>query len=295
MKRLCRKVTIMSGVACGLFLMSCQEESQVTAIQAAEDVQKISQAPPAMTPNFRLSKFGNETLVYHSDGRIKQVNGTADPKFTGYSTYRVDYEYIGNSIVSIRYHDNVKEKKMEWQLENGRASKLKVTNYKTGGVNVLSTIHAAYQYNGQNQLVKVILMDKVLSTVTVSYDNLGNAVKFLMVNNTKKGDEFFNMMKYEYTEYVGGPVELDKGETLPMHVFGPSTLGWIGDPYLPVFGNFGKHRVKKSIRTNYPATYKYTYNLDANGYVKKLNKLKQTGEFVESKELTYAIPIKNRL
>ncbi|MCF0065264.1 DUF4595 domain-containing protein [Dyadobacter chenwenxiniae] len=293
MKRLFKKIVLLSGLACGLFLVSCQDESRVATVQPAAGEQVISQAPPLMTPSFRLTKAGDETLTYNADGRIKQVNRPAAPN-SGYSAYRTDYEYSNNAIVVTHYLDNVKEKKMEWQLENGHASKLKVTEYKAGGVNVLSTMHAAYQYNGQGQLVKVILMDKVLKTVTVSYDNLGNAVKFALVNNTENGDEFVNMMRYEYTEYVGGPLELDKGETLPMHVFGQETIGWIGDPYLPIFGKFGKNRLKKSIRTHYPATYKYTYNLDANGYVKEQTKWTKKGEFVESKQLTYAIPTKNR-
>lgn len=295
MNKFFRKVILISGAVCGLFLISCQDESAVTAIQPSENHTGIAQAPPLMTPNFKLFKSGNETLIYNADGRIKQVNGTVDPQYNGYNTYRIDYEYAGNSIVVTRYRENVKESKMEWELQNGRAAKSKLTKYNLGNSNVLSTFHAAYQYNAQDQLVKVILMDKILKKVTIDYDSNGDAVKFQMVEDTKNGDQFVNMMKYEYTEYVGGPLEIDKGETLALHVCSPSTLGSIADPYLPIFGKFGKHLLKKSIKTNYPATFRYTYKLDANGYVNEQTTLKNNGAFVESKELKYAVPIKDRI
>lgn len=293
MNKLLNKITLLTAVASGIILVSCQDESQVTTVQPATDTQGISLAPPLMTPNFRLSKFGNEILTYHSDGRIKQAHGTANPAYDGCSTYRIDYEYGNNSIVATKFRDNKKDTKMEWRIENGRAIELTKTGYYTNGSKV--TLHAVYHYNNKGQMSKVDLIENEKKTLTLSYDSFGNVVKFLLVRNIKTGDVFENLMTYEYTEYVGSPLEIDKGSTLNLHVFGPKTLKWIGDPYLPIFGNFGKHLLKKSIPTNFAPTYKYAYSLDANGYVKEQKILSKNGELVESKQLLYSIPVKNRL
>jgi hypothetical protein len=294
MKKLFKQITVMSTVACGIFLISCQEEGPAALIQPADKGSELVQAPPVMVAGYRLTKNGNETLTYHTDGRVKQVSGTDNVIYAGYSTYRIDYEYAANSIVATRYQDNVKESRREWSLQNGRAVALKRTKYNSDGVTVSANIEGTYQYNALDQLKKIVMVGQEKKTYELTYDNHGNVIKFSLVKNTKKGDEFENLMKYEYTEYVGGSLETDKGKVIDTHVFS-HTLGWLGDPYLPVFGKFGKHLLKKSIRTYYPATYKYAYILDANGYVKEQKTLKMNGELIETKALHYALPTKERI
>lgn len=289
MKRLLRKVTIMSGLACGLFLISCQDESQVTAIQAAADAQKISQAPPAMTAALRLTKYDNDTLIYNSDGKIKQVLKTVEN-----TKYRTDYKYANNSIVAIVYKNGISYLKKEWQLVNGRAVKFIHKDFSTGGLSGVSTSTVDYFYNDKNQLIKLISYGDAKTTITLSYDNMGNVFKFLYVRNTPGGDEFLDLVKYDYTEYVGGPTQPDKGSTIDLHVFSNKTLGWMGDPYLPIFGKFGKNLLKKITPTNYLSPAKYTYNLDANGYVKEKKTLTEKGEFIFGEQLKYAAPVKDR-
>jgi hypothetical protein len=292
MNKLFRKITLMSGAACSFFLVSCQEEA-IETVQPAIKNQEVAQAPPSMIAELRLSKFGNETLSYNPDGKLKQLNGTADVNKSGYSTYRIDYEYAYNSIVSTRYEDNVKQSKMEWRLNNGRAAELTKICYYSDEKTITSILHAAYQFNNQDQLVKVIIAEKDKRTLTLSYDNAGNVIKLLLVKNTDKGDQYQGLMKYEYNEYVGGPLELDKGSLINLHIFGHA-LNWIGDQHLPIFGKLAKNLLKKSIVQNFATSQKHTYSFDQNGYVKEQKTQESDGEPAKSISLVYSIPTKSR-
>jgi hypothetical protein len=285
MNKLFRKITLMSGAACSFFLVSCQEEAIETAVQPAIKNQEVAQAPPIMLAELKLSKFDNDTIIYNPDGRIKQRVSVE-----GYSTYRTDYKYTNNSILASKYKNDILQWKSDWRLQNGRAVELTRKDYHVGGVMGEAVSHIDYQYNNQNQLLKLLINEGKKSTVTLSYDNLGNVEKFLFVKNTNTGDEFSNLVKFEYTEYVGGPTEHDKGSTINLHVFGPQALSWMGDAYLPIFGKFGKNLLKKTVPTKFFPPFKYAYSLDANGYVKVKKNYTEKGALISNELLTYGLP-----
>jgi hypothetical protein len=286
MNKLFRKITFLSGAACSFFLISCQEEAIDTAIQPAIKHQETALAPPVMIAELRLSKFGNDTLIYNPDGRIKQrINAE------GYSVFRTDYKYANNAITASKYKNDILQWRSEWRLENGRAVELKRKDYHVGGVIGEETSYIAYHYNNQNQLVKLLINEGKKRTVTLSYDNLGNVVKFLFVKNTDTGDVFQELVKFDYTEYVGSPTQHDKGSTINLHVFGPQGLSWMGDRYLPIFGKFGKSLLKKTVCSSSFPTYKYAYDLDTNGYVKDQKSYTEKGALIYSEQLKYVSPI----
>jgi len=289
MNRLFNKITVTCGVACGLFLISCQKEELASAVAPATGNTAIVAAPPVMIPASKLVKFENDTITYNPDGTIKKVVEILENRI-----YRTEYKYAPNSVKATKYKNGQAYLKMDWQLLNGRAVNLTYKNYETGGIYGASTATVEYHYNNKNQLTKLVAFTGSKTTVTLSYDNMGNVFKFLFVSNTPDGDKFKELVNYDYTEYVGGPTQLDKGSTINLHIFNNIALRWMGDPYLPIFGNFGKNLLKKVTATSLSSPRKYAYALDANGYVKQIKYLNESGNYISSEQLIYAPPATDR-
>ncbi|WP_026628987.1 hypothetical protein [Dyadobacter alkalitolerans] len=289
MNKLLNKITVLSGVACGLIFISCQKEEFVPAVESAAGNAAIVQAPPVMIPASRLVKFNNDTIIYNADGSTKKVIETLENRI-----YRTEYKYAPNSVKAIRYRNGKAYLTMDWKLSNGRATSLTYKNFETGGIYGASTSTVEYHYNNKNQLTKLVAFTGSKTTVTLTYDNMGNVFKLLYVDNTPDGDKFMELVNYEYTEYVGGPTQLAKGSTINLHVFNNIALGWMGDAYLPIFGNFGKSLVKKVTATSLASPTKFAYALDASGYVKEMKELNQQGNFISSTQLIFAPPAKDR-
>ncbi|MCF0061476.1 hypothetical protein MUK70_19760 [Dyadobacter chenwenxiniae] len=289
MNKLFKNITFMSAMTCGSFMISCQQQELSTLVQPAANDNEIVQAPPVMIPELKLSNFGKDSLIYDANGRLKRVLN-----IVGYLTLRTEYEYATNSVVAKYYENDQIEVTKQWTLENGRAVKLVRKYFHAPTVSGVSTMNVDYHYNNLNQLATLNTHDGYKSTITLSYDNLGNVAKVLFVNNTDQGDKFENLVKFDYTEYVGGPTEPAKGTINNLHVFGPHALDWIGDPYLPIFGKFGKNLVKKVIPTNSTQPCSYAYVLDDKGYVKEKNDLSKKGVIESTEQVKYFNPVSNR-
>lgn len=291
MNSLFTKTAFMVSLSAGLILSSCQNEHLLPATQQqlGNEASARLAAIPAAAAALKLVKHGDEQLAYYSDGRLKEVQYTNSEIDYGLKSLRVVYSYgadWSDWVTATRYENNFKKREMTWRIENGKAMELETAHYKlgSGGFPYLYT-HAKFEYNAKQQLVKVTSTTPEKSVITFSYDGLGNLAKHLTTSGSGKSLTVNNYNEYAYSEYVGGPLDLDKNRVINTHVFGSNGLSQIGDPYLPIFGKFGTNLVK--IRHTSGPTFKFTHTLDAKGNVWSQKITYWDGQLVNDKAFIY--------
>ncbi|MCE7067383.1 hypothetical protein [Dyadobacter sp. CY326] len=291
MKSLLKQTALMVSLSAGLMLVSCQNESLLPAPQqpSGNDTGARIAGIPATAPSLKLVKHGDEVLIYYPDGRLKEVQYTNSAQDYGVKSLRVEYKYGADWtdwVVATRYEGTFKKREMKWRIENGKATELQTAHYKigSGGSPYLYT-NAKFEYNAKQQLIKVISATPEKSVITFSYDGLGNVTKHLTTHGTGKSLTVSDYNAFEYSDYVGGSLDLDKNGIINTIVFGADDLHQIGDPYLPIFGKFGTKLVK--VRHTSGPTFKFAHTFDAKGNVKTQKTWYSTGELLKDKAFIY--------
>jgi len=292
MKSLFTKTAWAVGFSAGLMLSSCEDKESFAPMNETlpTDAGARLHANSAADSS-TLIKHGDELLSYYADGRLKEVVYSNSKMDYGLNSLRVAYTYGYFSdwsqwVLATRYENDFKTREMTWRVKDGKATDLETAHYKlgSGGSPYLYT-SATFEYNGKQQLVKVVNSTPDIATISFSYDGNGNLFKHLTTKGSGKSIKVENYNEYAYTDYVGGSLDIDHNRVINTHVFAPNGLHQIGDPYLPIFGKFGKNLVK--IKKTSGPTFKFAHTLDAKGTVKAQKITYWDGELVKNKTFIY--------
>jgi hypothetical protein len=285
MNSLFTKTALTVTLSAGLILSSCQDKEAIAPAQETLRTDSGARIAGLPAPNYPLLKDGSEFLSYYNDGFLKEVKYTNSEADYGIEELRVEYSYGDGWVSATRYEGSFKKRKMTWQIVNGRATELETEHYKIGsGAFPYLYTHAKYEYVN-NRLSKIISTDPEKSIINFSYDGFGNVSQFLWTKGTGKKLEVINLTKFEYSEYVGGPLSMDKNALANTHVFGGKGLKHLGDPYLPIFGKFGTNLVKRL----YPSgpALKFVHVFDTKGNVAEQKIYNLNGPLVKTKQFAY--------
>ncbi len=255
------KITAGLGLALSLGLASCTETSLVTPDKpmAASSASPNDIISPNLPQKHTLTKYGDATLTYYADGRLKRV--MYGPDVRGSLAVRQDYTYPTGQIKVITSSGNelLREETFWLDANTGRCYQSKAIKYT--GDPLASIVNLYYTYNAKGQLAGCQSKD-ITGWTDYTYTADGDLSK--AIDYSAFGVAILETT-FNYDAAFGDPVLPD---------LYPLNSEWtrLTDRYLKIFGKPGKHLVKlvtvkslpgKEIKKN----RLYTYTLNADGYV----------------------------
>ena len=274
-----RRKTILYVVA-SLSVFSCQKNSLVDPEPTQAQTSTVAQnqvvgASFGTLKKYRLIQFGEQTLTYYPDGRIKRV--LFGPDVAGNDHYRQTYTYNAGILTSSGMVEKMSSlsvpkptdmRETYWYDSNGHCYKYKkVVNE---GINGVNTYIYTLAYNTKGQTT-----DYLFSSGRVHYDYNadGDLTKVTFLDAQLVPTETHTL---SYVPTNGGaPVN----DLYPLH------SEWMApfDRYLPYFGQPSKHLVqsvviKRLYNPNNPQTNVfYSYIRNSDGYVTQRKTYHQLG------------------
>jgi hypothetical protein len=269
-------------------LASCKQDNFITP-DAPADVAAGSlreSAIPTIPKKHQLIKHGDATLSYLADGRLEMV--TSCGNLRGNVTILTKYQYGLNYIKSNTTRNSKLSQEVTYSLDpaTGHCVMVKQTTYKyLSGIPYPTEYLYTYQYNTKGQLVNRFDQDYPDLTTEFEYAANGDltAVTNYAANFNKPGKKVLTGAKLFYDQPTGDPILADKYPINPEE-------GNFPDPYLRIFGKTGRHLVKLSTYLNSLDGKVYSYQMDADGYVKKRDSYKLVGAaLVDSQVYGYVL------
>jgi YD repeat-containing protein len=145
MKRFLGSSLIIVLVA--ISLASCKKDINEQAANPALTSDARASLRGTLNPNLalRLTKRGNDSLIYNADGSLAKVLKSPNQYIT--------YEKSGNKLITKKYTGNTLQEKVQYVLDpsNGKAFTSEHTVY---GFNLPKVTHWAYEYDNAGRLVK---------------------------------------------------------------------------------------------------------------------------------------------
>lgn len=291
-----RRKTILYVVA-SLSVFSCQKNSLVdpepTPAQTSTVAQnQVAGASFGTLKKYRLIQFGEQTLTYYPDGRIKRV--LFGPDVAGNDHYRQSYSYsagilAGSGMIEKSSSRSVLKPGDMWETywydSNGHIYKYK--QQVDIGNNQVQNNFSTLTYNAKGQTT-----DIVFGTGRVHYDYNadGDLTKVTFLDAQLVPTETHTL---SYVPTNGGtPVN----DLYPLH------SEWMApfDRYMPYFGQPSKHLVqsvviKRLYNPNNPQTNVfYSYIRNADGYVTQRKTYHQLGGVaIETMQYNYEVTLFN--
>jgi len=258
------KKTITTFAVFTLLLMaftSCRKETLVQpenttttnngGVSASDDI--------VLAIPYKLTKRGNDTIIYDASWRIIKVQ----------NTYQHTIYTYGNNTVGSKTYDNLNrlDEEISYQLDpaTGRATESiykGYTHYSIG--DVVTTRRHTYQYDANGRLVKKINKDKPLERYLFTYQSNGRLDGMFAY----AADGSFQYRIAPYYEYTAGTAITDKVKINPEKI----TL----DMYLKIFGKFSDALVIRysTIGSGNVKIFDegHEYSMNRNGYPTLLTK-----------------------
>ncbi|WP_221622062.1 hypothetical protein [Larkinella knui] len=283
-------------LAASLSVFSCQETSPVHPDGAQSPTSTVARnqarlASPAALKKYRLIQWGEQTLTYYPDGRIKR--SLFGPDVAGNDHYRQSYSYSAGILspsgtVEVRYSRSVPDsrnmRETYWYNDTGHCYKYK--QVVDEGVNGVHTYTSILAYNSKGQMTDCLFGS---GRAHYDYNADGDLVKVTFLNAQLVPTETHTL---SYTPSNGGP---------PVNDLYPLHSEWMEpfEHYLPYFGQPSKHLVQSVvIKRLYgqvaDTNVFYSYVRNADGYVtqrKTYHKL--GGAPIETKQYEYEITLIN--
>lgn len=249
-------------VSSGLF--SCQKDQH---LEPQASLGNHAEAAARQSNTYTLVKYGDATLSYYADGRLKQVTRGDQAVVTN----RTDYSYgilqtkttsynaqsgpnrVGEEVV---YHTDV---------NTGRCfeSEHKKYSYLGAGVTVVDQKTWKYEYNAQGRLGKKYNKANAKERIDFSYNADGDLTQATHydANGVAKTEE---TLVYAFVN-AGETPKVDHNHLNPVAAGFP-------DEFLRIFGKTSPHLIRhmnSHSMPNGPAfwAYNYRYNLNAAGLV----------------------------
>jgi hypothetical protein len=138
MKQFIQPAVIAMIVVAGF--SSCKKETVQDAVPTS-NTETMEARPGTLTPARNLVKKGTDSLVYNAGGTLTKVIYNAD-KY-------VSYVKSGNMLTASTFEGNVLKSKVEYTINNGRATQSKHTSYES---TVAVTKTWIYLYNNEGRL-----------------------------------------------------------------------------------------------------------------------------------------------
>ncbi|GAB3794896.1 hypothetical protein GCM10028819_09990 [Spirosoma humi] len=288
MNTLFSKIAVSFAVIIGSF--ACQNDNLVNPSNPEQVADKATNSLiPDKLPNYVLVKDGPETVSYYPDGRLKRVIYGAD--VPGNTNERTDYTYEGTQSVRVAtVYNNKTYNEETFTLDaNGRCYQYRAYNYPDGNVTKFKYVYnSSYTYDSQGRLKT---WTSYTSAYTLQYDYFytvdGDLSKVVRHNGAVADEEF--TFAYKLAE---APALLSDSYPLNAQL---NFKGWglLNDTYLGIFGTSSKHLVKRITRKNLVKNQveqdtKFTYTLNANGYVSNRTSVDVlTGVVLDNKAYEY--------
>lgn len=252
-----------------LSVFSCQENSEVHPEQAQDQTPTVALnqarvSSPSALKKYRLIKWGDQTLTYYPDGRIKRsLHG---PDVVGNDHYRQSYTYsasilASSGVVNVVYSRAVPNPKnmreTYWYNNGGRCYQYK--RVVDEGINGVRTYNSTLVYNSKNQMTDCLFNS---GRAHYDYNADGDLIKVTFLNAQLVPTETHTL---SYTPTNGGPPVND---LYPLH----SEWAEPFEQFMTYFGQPCKHLVQSVVvkqlnSPNPPTNVFYSYVRNSDGYV----------------------------
>lgn len=289
MKILGNKLTLAVALIVVIGLVSCKQENIPTpdlpnpaAATALKD--GISANLPKL---YQLIKYGDATLSYFENGKLKKVNLGANVR--GSYLTNTTYTYSTNSVVATVTRNSKIIQIFTYSLDatTGYCNELNQMDYIPLGTNAIQEKETilSFAYNGKGQLTSVTDKKAVNTKTVFGYDAIGDLNKISYYNNSGNmpGPNLLAEFTLSYEQFGGDPIQAD---------FSPVNLAEAGlpDQYLKIFGKQSKHLVKLITEKSSPGGKYYNYAVNNDGYVTSRQTYNLLGAaLVETKLYDYLI------
>lgn len=244
-----------------LGFVSCQNNRSITP-DAPAPVSATARTGGNLTPPYRLTRYGDATLIYATDGQLRQV--TYKPG-KGASQTHTNYTYAAGSARAVTYNGLSVVRDDTYLIDvNGRCYEAKEIRYVLiNGVNQPVETKWGFLYNATGQLTGSWDINNPFRRTDYIFDQIGDLM--LIIERFPNAPSIKNTLTYSYP--VSSPLLNDQ---YPINVYWTS----MHDAFLPIFGNPGKHLVQLITQTNLgggPVLNDrfFTYTFDIQGYVEK--------------------------
>ncbi|GAB3558142.1 hypothetical protein [Spirosoma fluminis] len=261
MNTLRQLITAGLGLALSISLVSCEKDGLLnpTPLNGARLGTENEEIFPStnLPQTHRLTKYGNSSLSYSSDGHLQKVTTAV----RGGVEYHTDYTYAPGSIRAASYQGPILVRDETFTL-NATGSRCTESVVKTN----TGETHWIYTYNAKGQLSSCQNQNSSIGGATYTYDKDGDLIKATVaITTTESMDITFSYVVPtldDHHSYVTYPLNLNV-PMLPEH-----------DTFLPIFGRSSLHLVKwvyyspsglPVVAT--PSDRFYSYMIPGDGYV----------------------------
>lgn len=264
MNTLFQKTITGLGLALSLSLASCEKDNVLNPNPAGSA--RSGAANDVISPNlpqvYKLTKYGDATLIYNADGRLRKVTQALT---RGGQACHTDYTYAAGSIRAVTYKGQLVVRDETFTLDpSGRCTEsVEEGNTLYNGAYFHYTTYWKFTYNAKGQLWSRQNKNSCVGGISYTYNADGDLILATVATSPTDGIA----ITFAYDQPVGDPILNDK---YPLNVVGVNEQ----DAYLRIFGKPGKHLVKlkteKSLLNNQVISNKfYVYTLTPDGYVTK--------------------------
>jgi|GEM_PF-2473542 len=259
MNKLSQKLATCLSFVLSLGLVACQDDKSF-----APNVPAVASARTGgnLTVPYRLTQYGDATLTYLADGRLRQV--AYSPK-RGVTQTHTNYAYSAGSIRAVTY-DGLSVRRDDTYLVdvNGRCYEAEEIRYVlVNGVYQPVETNWKFSYNAKGQLVAAWDKNNLFRRTDYTFDVTGDV--FQIIERFPNSAPIKNTLTY--SQPVGSPLLNDQ---YPLNFY------WTGmhDGFLPIFGTPSKHLVRLITQESFAGSPVlnprfFTYAFDIQGYVVK--------------------------
>jgi YD repeat-containing protein len=311
-----QKTALTIGLVVSFSLVSCQKDSSIMPVEPVNTPAKASDdliVSPGVPKKHTLTKFGKSNLTYYADGRLRSV--------TEGSAYNREYTYSGNTITAISYSNGQMAFKDTYLIDpaTGRCFESTEVNYfvlKVPG----NTQHFptetrtwAFKYNNQGQLISCGIKNNPATRTDYTYNSQGDlvlATAYLEGQAENAGDAWYKIA----LTYIQKPTRQSGNQLTPIEYVDdvyPTNFNWLllpipfdvidfasqplSERYLRIFGKPSNHLLASANwffdGLSYYNSVRYTYTLDADGYVTERKRFdgKNTTQLLEISPYEYKV------
>ncbi len=321
-----RQFTAVLGLTAALGLVSCQDKTLSPGTpNVATGLARLTSAGSGQT----LSKHGQATLTYQSDGRLQQATYAPGPVVYPANTVLYSYgpqsitarSYKGSALVGVVTFltDNTgrcTESRHAWYGNRTPVETAWTYTYNTLGqlvarVSKNSRVNIQYTFDGAGDLSRAVIFDATgaaSKAINFTY-SLHNPPAYhnppddrptdtpLLTDRSPLNADFSNL-------FYGYPPDPFQPNTLPPDPYLPNTVppdpcqpnAIPPDPYLPIFG-FSSNHLVQMITLNDIATNRveragyFFYSFDTNGYVTQAREFNgATNALIATRLYGYLVP-----
>lgn len=266
MKTLFQQITAVIGLTVSLGLASCEKDGLLSPNPAGSARSGATNDVTLPSPNipqvYKLTKYGDATLTYNADGRLRKVTQALT---RGGQECHTDYTYAAGSVRAVTYKGQLVVRDETFTLDpSGRCTEsVEEGNTLYNGAYFHYTTYWKFTYNAQGQLWSRQNKNSCVGGISYAYNADGDLILATVATSPSDG----TAITFAYDQPVGDPILNDK---YPLNVVGVNEQ----DTYLRIFGKPTKHLVKlkteKSLLNNQVISNKfYAYTLNPDGYVTK--------------------------